>query len=188
MKRKLRKMRRRIMRRNDENALELGEHVGEDPYYDYEPSLKRKKVWWQMRVERRREILYTRKAHQKGFATELRVLDSFIVPSNIVSSHNSKWRFGYSVPEWFVGFEKATKAQDAEGIDFILRTTNGDVYLQVKSSEGGKDAFLREHPSHQIRSLFLRHTSGAKASQERSLVRRREAKGRCLIAMAHFYF
>lgn len=42
---------------------------------------------------------------------------------------------------WVKGWSKATAEQDRKGIDFVVNTDVGDLYLQVKSSESGKRKF-----------------------------------------------
>lgn len=50
---------------------------------------------------------------------------------------------GLDLP-WVLSTRKATKAEDCGGIDFVCELDLGTVYLQVKSSKGGADHFLRK--------------------------------------------
>lgn len=49
---------------------------------------------------------------------------------------------------WITSFRKATENEDKKrGIDFVIETTNvGKIFLQVKSSQVGKEGSLKRHP------------------------------------------
>jgi hypothetical protein len=40
------------------------------------------------------------------------------------------------IPSWIFSIVKASKYQDAKGIDYIIETDIGRLYIQIKSSEG----------------------------------------------------
>jgi len=49
--------------------------------------------------------------------------------------------------EWIDGFRKATPNEDRKkGIDFVIKTDVGKIFLQVKSSDTGKNESLKKHP------------------------------------------
>jgi hypothetical protein len=47
-------------------------------------------------------------------------------------------------PPWMRGVRKATLAEDHDGIDLVVESDVGKLYVQVKSSRGGKAAFLQK--------------------------------------------
>ena len=52
---------------------------------------------------------------------------------------------GSSLPAWIRSTRKATKEEDARGIDFVIETDKGTVYLQVKSSKTAAEEFIKRH-------------------------------------------
>ena len=47
-------------------------------------------------------------------------------------------------PNWYNGISKATTEQDQRGIDFIVHTAFGNIFIQIKSSEVGAIKFLNK--------------------------------------------
>jgi hypothetical protein len=74
--------------------------------------------------------------NQRGFNAENVVIKSF---SDEIYSKNCPVR-----PEWFYKIEKASYELDSKGIDLIVFTDVGKIFLQVKSSLKGKEEFLRK--------------------------------------------
>jgi hypothetical protein len=61
----------------------------------------------------------------KGVQTEARVV-------NLLSQDKRPW--------WIMSVRRGTSAEDDDGIDLVVRTTDhGDLYLQVKSSDAGAE-------------------------------------------------
>lgn len=52
---------------------------------------------------------------------------------------------GSELPVWIRSTRKATKEEDAQGIDFVIETDKGAVYLQVKSSKAAAEKFVKRH-------------------------------------------
>lgn len=44
----------------------------------------------------------------------------------------------YSVPAWFLKIDRATFEEDQDGIDFVVHSDVGKLFLQIKSSETGR--------------------------------------------------
>ena len=57
-------------------------------------------------------------------------------------------------PSWYKGISWATKKEDQKGIDFIIHTAFGDVFVQIKSSETGAKKFLKKRQN-QHRNIIL---------------------------------
>lgn len=66
----------------------------------------------------------------KGLKNEARVLNALQV----------EW----DKPEWFLYCRAATSEEDKRGIDAVIKTPVGDVYLQVKSSYAGIKKFYEQ--------------------------------------------
>jgi hypothetical protein len=84
-------------------------------------------------------------ANQIGFNAENLVEKSFsneILPGNLL-------------PYWFYKIFKATKEQDSKGIDFIVLTDIGKIFLQIKSSLRGKQKFLTNKTGRSIIGVVI---------------------------------
>ena len=57
-------------------------------------------------------------------------------------------------PLWYKGISQATKKEDRKGIDFIIHTLFGNVFVQIKSSETGAKKFLKKRQN-QHRNIIL---------------------------------
>ena len=58
-------------------------------------------------------------------------------------------------PDWYNGISKATMDQDQKGIDFIIHTAFGDIFVQIKSSEAGAKKFLNKLRTNNFRIVVL---------------------------------
>ncbi|MEK7642866.1 MAG: hypothetical protein AAB372_00210 [Patescibacteria group bacterium] len=59
-------------------------------------------------------------------------------------------------PEWFRGVERASRELDRKGIDAIIYTDVGKIFIQIKSSQGGKRRFEELHPRTHIIVIIIR--------------------------------
>ena len=59
-----------------------------------------------------------------------------------------------NAPDWLKGISKATKEEDQKGIDFIIHTASGNVFVQIKSSEAGANIF-KKRKSRNLRIIIL---------------------------------
>ena len=59
-----------------------------------------------------------------------------------------------NAPDWLKGISRATKEEDRKGIDFIIHTVSGNVFVQIKSSEGGASIF-KKRKSRNFRIIIL---------------------------------
>lgn len=59
-----------------------------------------------------------------------------------------------NTPAWFKDISKSTKEDDQRGIDFIVQTTSGNIFIQIKSSEYGARKFIRNKKKN-LRILVL---------------------------------
>lgn len=57
---------------------------------------------------------------------------------------------GASFPPWFQGAERASDGDDARGIDVIVYSDVGKLFLQVKGSPKAVQEFLKKHPKGNI--------------------------------------
>ena len=57
-------------------------------------------------------------------------------------------QLGIEKPSWAKSMRRATVAEDAEGIDLVIRTNKGDIGIQVKSSTEGIAKFLTKKKRH----------------------------------------
>lgn len=100
-------------------------------------SKRSRKNRWQVLQEKRG---YTAESHERGTEANERgqrnenrvwiCLDSIGTPAG---------------PSWAKSARKATEAEDKGGVDFVVHTDVGTVYLQVKSSHSGANEFLKNH-------------------------------------------
>lgn len=59
-------------------------------------------------------------------------------------------------PAWYKGMSWATKKEDQRGIDFIIHTIFGDIFVQIKSSEAGAIKFYRKRRNFRIIVLIIK--------------------------------
>jgi Double-stranded RNA binding motif len=81
----------------------------------------------------RLQILYGRQVQDKGFRAERRVLHAICDPLE-------------PLPMWILGARIATKDEDSHGIDVVVATDCGPMWLQVKSSQSGKKKHEKKYP------------------------------------------
>ena len=74
-------------------------------------------------------------AKKRGRRSESHVLDALALPSR---------------PEWIRSVRKATKDEDHHGIDVVVESDVGKLFVQVKSSRGGKAHFEERRRSARI--------------------------------------
>ncbi len=66
-------------------------------------------------------------AKKRGRTNETRVIEALALPTR---------------PPWMRSVRRGTKAEDHAGIDVVVESDVGKLFVQVKSSRGGKAAFL----------------------------------------------
>jgi len=77
---------------------------------------------------------------------------------------------GVQLPSWMQGADQATAEQDAGGIDLVIRSDVGDLYLQLKSSIGGARKF-EEHGRRRRRiEIVVVHDTADSAAIRRSIL------------------
>lgn len=59
-------------------------------------------------------------------------------------------------PAWYNGISKATDEQDETGIDFIIHTAHGNIFIQIKSSQTGANNFLKKRREFRIIVLVIK--------------------------------
>jgi hypothetical protein len=74
-------------------------------------------------------------ARKRGRTSEERVLEALELPSR---------------PAWMGAVRKATPAEDHAGIDVVVESDVGKLFVQVKSSRGGKAAFGKRRRSARV--------------------------------------
>lgn len=79
--------------------------------------------------------LLRRIAVERGRTTEERVFNAFQELDAVL-------------PDWFHSIEHSTKKQDWSGIDAVVQTDVGALYLQIKSSQSGKNKFQSQSRRH----------------------------------------
>ena len=55
-----------------------------------------------------------------------------------------------AIPDWIKGFERGTTVEDRRGIDIIVHTDIGKLYLQIKGTRKAVIEFLDAHPKGNI--------------------------------------
>ena len=75
----------------------------------------------------------TIEAMRQGSASEARFMEAFEVP---------RW----TPPEWYRSIRHANAAEDADGYDFFIDTTSGEVPIQVKCSTAYIARYWLRHP------------------------------------------
>lgn len=84
------------------------------------------------RAQERENLTVGRRANEKGRLAEWRCLQAALVAC--AASH------------WLHNARLATQREDARGIDIVVATNLGNIYLQVKSSHHGAKKFRRKRP------------------------------------------
>jgi hypothetical protein len=82
-------------------------------------------------------------AKKRGRTNEARVIEALALPTR---------------PAWMRAARKATKSEDHAGIDVVVESDVGKLYVQVKSSPGGKAAFLERRRSARIAIVVVHVT------------------------------
>ncbi|MBU6430950.1 hypothetical protein KGQ29_01080 [Patescibacteria group bacterium] len=85
--------------------------------------------------------LLKRTERSRGFWTEERFLRA-------IENANG------NAPCWFKGVSKSTKEEDGKGIDFIVHTVFGNIFIQIKSSEIGAIIF-KKRKNKNLRIIIL---------------------------------
>jgi hypothetical protein len=106
------------------------------------------------------------RGQQKGIHAERRLL-------SILESH--------PYPPWMYGVRPATKEEDERGIDIVVTTDVGPIYIQVKSSWNGMSSFFRKRRKAMIAVIVVNdRISDAKIfSEGRKWVRHQRS---CILA------
>jgi hypothetical protein len=118
-------------------------------------------------------LVLGRVAHKRGRENEARVLDACQLPSR---------------PVWMHSARAATREEDADGIDVVIESDIGKLYVQVKSSRGGKAAFLQKRrralvavvvvgPANSLESTLAK-VVGEVGKVRHELLRQRSGEGR----------
>ncbi len=87
-------------------------------------------------------------AKKRGRRSEHWVLEALALPAR---------------PSWIRSARKATPAEDHAGIDAVVESDVGKLFVQVKSSRGGKAAFLERRRSARIAVVVVRVTDSPEA-------------------------
>ncbi len=103
-----------------------------------------------MRPAHRRTVaaILGKESLKRGKTSERHVLEALALPSR---------------PAWMTGVRRATKAEDAAGIDVVVESDVGKLFVQVKSSRGGKAAFLERRRSARVAVVVVRVTDAPEA-------------------------
>lgn len=91
------------------------------------------------------QLLQGHTGSEKGFLAERRVL-------NLIS-HPPK-----QLPIWVVDARLATKEEDGRGIDIVVSTTHGPMWIQVKSSHGAARKHAKKYPNTPIAIVVVHPT------------------------------
>ena len=78
-------------------------------------------------------------AHERGKSNEARVLEACLLPTR---------------PAWMKSARRATTAEDHDGIDVVVESDLGKLYVQVKSSRRGQAEFQKK--KRRIRVVVVR--------------------------------
>jgi hypothetical protein len=87
-------------------------------------------------------------AKKRGRTNEARVLEALALPAR---------------PTWMLSVRKGTKSEDHAGIDVVVDSDVGKLFVQVKSSRGGKVAFLGRRRSARIAIVVVHVTDSPEA-------------------------
>jgi hypothetical protein len=80
-------------------------------------------------------------ANQRGRGNEKRVLDACLLAAR---------------PGWMQAARLATREEDHDGIDVVIESDVGKLYVQVKSSRRGKAAFLESDRRARVAVVVVR--------------------------------
>jgi len=89
-----------------------------------------------------------KEAKKRGRISEARVLEALALPSR---------------PEWMRAFRMATKEEDRAGIDVVVESDVGKLFVQVKSSRRGKAAFVERRRGARIAVVVVAVTDTPEA-------------------------
>lgn len=81
-------------------------------------------------------------AHERGLRNEQRVLFACQNPNR---------------PSWMLSARIATKEEDHNGIDIVIQSDIGKLFVQVKSSEKGKEAFSERRRRARVAIIVVHH-------------------------------
>lgn len=59
-------------------------------------------------------------------------------------------------PGWLLESRACTEEEDARGIDVVVNTDIGEIYIQVKSSKSNAQKFLRKYPQRNVGMAIIR--------------------------------
>jgi hypothetical protein len=77
---------------------------------------------------------------------------------------------GPARPDWVQEVARATPKEDAQGVDIVVSTTDiGKIYIQVKSSEGGRRLFLMQRRSSRIAVVVVKNFDTEESLQRKFL-------------------
>lgn len=95
---------------------------------------KEKRILDQLYAERRKALSIIGKVGlERGHRLEQRIVEAF---QNIQGKSEK--------PDWFQGIRLSNPNQDRKGIDVIVESDVGDLYLQIKSCSNGKIKFFKQ--------------------------------------------
>ena len=95
---------------------------------------------------------FGRIATERGRANEKRALDACVLPAR---------------PAWMQSVRMASREEDRDGIDLVIDSDVGKLYVQVKSSRGGKMAFLQRRRRARVAVVVVSATDSPEAIQRR---------------------
>jgi len=81
-------------------------------------------------------------ANEKGFGNELKVVEAL--------------QESPTKPKWIHEVRKATQEEDAQGVDVVVTTDVGPLFLQVKSSHLGAEIFKQNNRKKKIGVLVVK--------------------------------
>jgi hypothetical protein len=89
-----------------------------------------------------------KEATKRGRVNEVRVLEALALPSR---------------PAWMRSFRKASEEEDRAGIDVVVESDVGKLFVQVKSSRRGKAAFAERRRGARIAVVVVAVTDSPDA-------------------------
>lgn len=60
-----------------------------------------------------------------------------------------------NAPCWFKGISRSTREEDGKGIDFVIHTTVGNIFIQIKSSEAGANKFFKKIKLKRLKNIIV---------------------------------
>lgn len=87
-------------------------------------------------------------ARKRGRTNEARVLEALALATR---------------PDWMHAIRAATKAEDHAGIDVVVESDVGKLFVQVKSSRRGKSAFLERRRTARVAIVVVQVTDSPEA-------------------------